>query len=199
MNKKIYLFSGLIFFALFLIFFLFESPWTTLTKKKETLRGRPIGGDFTLQSEQGPFRLSALKGSVVLIYFGFTSCPDVCPTTLSDVTAAFKKMPLQQTEQVKFLFITVDPERDTLTKLKDYSSYFHPAIIPLSGSADQLEKVAQSYGAYFRKVPIKSALGYTMDHSTNIFVVDKQGVFADTIAYSSSPDKIVEVIQKYLQ
>lgn len=198
MNKKVYVFLSLPLIALVLIFLFFESPWTPLTEEKEVLRGRPLGGDFILQSEQGAFRMSSLNGSVVLIYFGFTSCPDICPTTLSNVAAAFKKMSAQEIDQVKLLFITVDPERDTLEKLKAYSAYFHFAIIPLSGSEEQLKVVAESYGAYFRKAPIKSALGYTMDHSTNIFVVDKQGAFVDVISYSSSPDEIVRVIQKYL-
>lgn len=197
MNKlRVSLFAGLTFILLFLSYHFFDVP---VAVEKEMLRGRPLGGDFTLQSKNGPFTMSSLKGNVILIYFGFTSCPDVCPTTLSNVTAAFKKLPAQQMEKAKILFITVDPERDTMEKLSGYADFFHPAVIPLRGANEQLNEVAGKYGAYFRKVPIKSALGYTMDHSTNLFVVDPQGAFVDVIHHDSGPEEIAGVIRKYLQ
>lgn len=162
----------------------------------QSLRGAPQGGDFSLQGEQGVFKLSQLKGKVVLIYFGFTNCPDFCPTMFADVVSMLKTMSPRQQEQIRILFISIDPERDSLPNLVKYAAHFHPNIIPLTGQPEQLRWIAQQYGAFFNKMPIDSAMGYTMDHSTQLFVVDQEGRFKGQISHGLG---IEETKSKLLQ
>lgn len=115
------------------------------------------GGDFTLQSADGPVSLSDFRGKVVLIYFGYTSCPDVCPTSLGALSAALKQLSPREMDRVQPIFISVDPERDTPGKMVEYVHYFHPKMIGVTGSIEQVRKVADRYGAYFRKAEVKDS------------------------------------------
>ncbi len=159
-----------------------------------------MGGDFTLQSAQGPVSLSDFRGKVVLIYFGYTSCPDICPTSLGALSAALKRLSPQEIERIQPIFISVDPERDTPQKMVEYVHYFHPKMIGLTGSLEQLKEIAGRYGAYFRKAEVEgSTLGYAVDHSSVIYIVNEQGVLVDMIQHSGSPKVILEHIRKALQ
>ncbi len=159
-----------------------------------------MGGGFTLQSVQGPVSLSDFRGKVVLIYFGYTSCPDICPTSLGALSAALKQLSPQEMERIQPIFISVDPERDTPQKMVEYVHYFHPKMIGLTGSLEQLKEIAGRYGAYFRKAEVEgSTLGYAVDHSSVIYIVNEQGVLVDMIHHSGSPKVILEHIRKALQ
>jgi protein SCO1/2 len=131
--------------------------------------------DFTLsdQNEQ-PFRLSQQHGRVVLLFFGYTHCPDVCPATLT-VYKKIKDSLGGESEQVRFVFITVDPERDTPEQLRRFVGAFDPSFIGLSGSREQLQAVWQAYGVYRAEQQVESALDYVVDHSTRIYAIDRQG------------------------
>lgn len=157
------------------------------------------GGDFSLQSPKGKFSLEESRGKVVLVYFGFISCPDICPTTLATVTKAFKELDKEELDNVQMLFIDVDTERDSLDKLKQYVSFFHPQILPLTGTVNELEKVANLYGAVFMKEEITSGIGYTMDHTTRIFLIDKEGKFVESIPYGATSFEISNKIREYLK
>ena len=158
-----------------------------------------MGGDFTLLSEQGPVSLSDFRGKVVLIYFGYTSCPDICPTSLGALSAALKKLSPEEMARIQPLFISVDPQRDTPERLTEYVRYFHPKMIGLVGSIEQLQEIADRYGAYFRKAEVEgSSLGYAVDHSSVIYVVNEQGVLVDMIQHSGSPGKILERLRRVL-
>lgn len=158
-----------------------------------------MGGDFTLNSSDGPVSLKDFRGKVVPIYFGYTSCPDICPTSLSALGRALKQLDKQALNQVQGLFISVDPERDSPQKLAEYSKYFHPGILGVTGDLDLLNDIAKRYGAFFHKAEIEgSALGYAVDHSSVIFVVDKQGVLQKMIQHSNSPQPILEQIREVL-
>ncbi len=98
------------------------------------LPGAPQGGDFTLQSPDGPLALHDLRGKVVLVYFGYTMCPDICPTSLAFSAQGLNQLDKSELDSVKMLFITVDPERDTLERVKEYAGFFHPIIVGLTGS-----------------------------------------------------------------
>jgi len=158
-----------------------------------------MGGDFTLDSSRGPVSLEGFRGKVVAIYFGYTSCPDICPTSLSALGRAFKQMDESEISQVQGLFISVDPERDSLDKLAEYAKYFHPDMLGITGDLELLQDIAKRYGAFFHKAEIEgSAMGYAVDHSSIIFLVDKQGVLQRMIQHSNSPDVILEKIREVL-
>jgi protein SCO1/2 len=158
----------------------------------------PLGGDFTLQSKSGKYSLNQSNGKVVLIYFGFTSCPVVCPTTLSNIAQAFKALNSDELKQVQALFISIDPERDTLDKLQKYSSYFHSQILTLTGSIKDLKNATSLYGASFRKVKVPSGMEYTMDHTTSVFIVDQKGKWVDTISHGATSAEFKKAIHKVL-
>lgn len=148
--------------------------------------------DFTLTTQTGEsFRLSAQTGNVLVLFFGYTSCPDVCPTTLM----AFKKIRARlprDTDRTRFVFITVDPERDTPAKLRDYLAAFDPAFIGLTGTIAELEPVWRAYGVYRAKVPGSSDLAYTVDHSSRTYVIDASGNLRVTYSYGEDVDNIAQ-------
>ena len=158
-----------------------------------------MGGDFTLDSSQGPVSLKDLRGKVVPIYFGYTYCPDICPTSLSALAQALKQLNEHELDQVQALFISVDPERDKLDRLAEYARYFYPAMLGVTGDLELLQAIAKSYGAFFHKVEIEgSSIGYAVDHSSIIFVVDRQGILRQMIQHSNSPQRILESIREVL-
>jgi len=190
-----------LFFRLFLALLISTSSvyaWSLFSGSEEG-RYPGMGGDFTLQSAQGEISLKDFRGKVVLIYFGYTSCPDVCPTSLGALSAALKKLDSKEMQQIQPLFISVDPERDNVNKLQEYSRYFHPKMIGATSNLDYLQALASRYGAYFRKAEVEnSSMGYAVDHSSTIFVVGKDGKLADMIQHSDSPKRILEHIRAVL-
>ena len=116
------------------------------------LAAPPTGGDFTLDSAAGPVRLSDLRGQVVLIYFGYTACPDICPTNLVSIANALRSLHPAELDRTRVLFVSVDPERDDPEHLARYVAYFHPNVLGLTGTPEQLARVARLYGAAYRRV-----------------------------------------------
>ncbi len=154
-----------------------------------------VGGDFRLTDHLGrDFRLRDLRGKVVLIFFGYTTCPDVCPMELSSMAATLRKL---GPESVQGLFITVDPERDTPEQLKSYVSFFHPNLLGLTGTPEDIRRVAGSYHVNYRKVG--EGEYYTMDHSSHLFILNTHGKL-QSIAPFGVPDwYIVEVVDQILK
>jgi protein SCO1/2 len=139
------------------------------------LSGASYARSFSLPDQDGKLRsLSDFKGKVVVVFFGFTQCPDVCPTTLAEL-AQVKKALGADGERVQGVFISVDPERDTPELLKAYLSSFDPSFVALRGSPEQLKEVAREFKVYYAKVPGKTAETYTMDHTAASFLFDPQG------------------------
>ncbi len=156
------------------------------------------GGDFTLTRTDGTrFSLDTLRGKIVVLTFGYTSCPDVCPTTLASVSALTRALG-PRAEQVVALFVSVDPRRDTPQKLRDYVKYFSDAIIGLTGSESQLRRVAKQYGTYFRYQGDLNAGHYEVDHSANIFIIDRSGQLARIIPYGMPTSQLIESVQDLL-
>ncbi len=154
------------------------------------------GGDFQITNAESTFRLADLKGKVVLLYFGFTSCPDVCPTGLSVIKSTMSKLG-DQADEVQALFVTLDPERDDAARLKEYLPFFDRRIVGLSGSQSELKAVAKQYGVYYKKVSSdSSSLGYSIDHSANYFVIDTTGSLAYVLDHSVSSAMLADVIRK---
>jgi len=169
MNKYIKYFL-LSIWALALIFLVIIVGYVLMDKYKQD------DISWTLNSNKGEVSLSDFKDKVVLIYFGFTHCPDICPTSLYLMSDAYKKLTKKEQSQVQLVFISVDPKRDTPKILYEYSKYFNKNIIGLTGNKDLLDNITQKYNAFYRFVPTpKSTLKYTVSHTTKIYIIDKVG------------------------
>ena len=146
-------------------------------------------------SDDGQFNLKSLSDKIVLIFFGYTSCPDVCPSTLSDMKRVTKLLG-DDADSVQVIFITVDPDRDTVEKLNSYLSLFDPKFLGLTGAVSDLEKVWEEYGVY-REVDTssKTAAGYLVNHSSRLYLIDQKGRLFLTYGYGTSPDSIAEDIE----
>jgi protein SCO1/2 len=156
-----------------------------------------IGGPFRLTDQDGRTVTDQdLKGRPFLVFFGFTHCPDICPTTLFEVSEIFRALG-PDADKVRALFITVDPERDNAKALKDYLSSFDPHLSGLTGDPDAVAAVAKSYRVYYKKVPLNDG-GYTMDHTAIIYLMNKEGRFVAPFSLKRSTDAAVADLRKYL-
>lgn len=156
-----------------------------------------IGGDFTLTDHNGEsFQLEQLRGRVVLMFFGYTYCPDICPTELANLSAVLNA--LQDAEnRVQGVFVTVDPERDTPQLLKSYVGYFNRHLIGLTGSPDQIDSVARQYRVKYKKNPHPGG-AYSMDHSANLYLIDSRGKLAAVVPYGLPPEHVLGVVRQLL-
>ncbi|HWG04374.1 MAG TPA: SCO family protein [Beijerinckiaceae bacterium] len=155
-----------------------------------------IGGPFALVAPDGRTVTDVdFKGEPKLVFFGYTHCPDVCPTTLFDMTQVFGK--LGADKKVAGIFITVDPERDTPAVMKDYMSNFDPRIVGLTGERAQIDSVLKEYHVYSRKVPTSDG-DYSMDHSSIVYLMDKQGRFVNAFNLDQPADDAAKELRAYL-
>lgn len=167
-------------------------------EKPSQLAEVPRGGDFTLQGKDGPVALGDYRGKVVLLYFGYTFCPDVCPTSLSLIAQALSALPPTERERVQGIFVSVDPERDTLERLKEYAPFFHPAIVGITGTPEQLAAITRQYGAsYLKQKPDGKGL-YAVDHSSITYVIAPQGQLVASLPHASTPQQIIEAVRPLL-
>jgi protein SCO1/2 len=154
----------------------------------------PVGGPFALIDHTGKPRTEAdFRGKFLLIYFGFTYCPDVCPTDLQAIGLALDQLG-RAGEEVQPLFITVDPERDTPQLLADYVPLFHPRVIGLSGDVSAIQQAARAYKVYYAKVATASD-DYTVDHSGYIYLMDRAGQYLGFFPPGTPPDRMADVIR----
>ena len=159
----------------------------------------PAGGDFTLASADGPVALTDYRGKVVLVYFGYTFCPDVCPTSLSTIAQALSMLTPGELEKVGSLLISIDPERDTMAVLKAYAPFFHPAVVGLGGTPEQVAQVARQYGVRYMKQKPNDGGQYAVDHSSLTYVIAPDGKLAASLPYASPPQHIVDSIRAQLR
>lgn len=131
-----------------------------------------------------PVTLGSFKGKLVVLFFGYTHCPDVCPTTLSEMAQALKLMHPEEAARVQMLFVTVDPDRDTPEILRKYVPYFHPDFLGLHGTADQIAQVAREFKIVYRKHIEPGASDYLIDHSAGSYVLDRQGLLRLYLPYA---------------
>jgi len=158
-----------------------------------------LGGGFILDSDGGPVNLEDFRGQLVLMYFGFTSCPDVCPTALSTIAASMRQLTPTLEAQIQPLFVSVDPARDTLDNLAKYSAYFHPRMLGVTGSIEALDQLVKNYGAYYRHITLEnSVLGYTVDHTSRVYLIGRQGQLISTIAHGTSVDDVTVLLKQHL-
>ncbi|PPQ14106.1 copper-binding protein [Bradyrhizobium sp. AC87j1] len=156
-----------------------------------------IGGPFQLTDQNGKAVTDkSLKGKPTLIFFGYTHCPDVCPTSLFEISEVLRAMG-KDADKVNAVFISVDPERDTPATMKDYLSSFDPHLEGLSGDPAETAKVITSYRVYAKKVPTKDG-DYTMDHTALIYLMDRDGRFVSPFNLKRTPDEAAADLKKYL-
>lgn len=147
------------------------------------LNPKPV--DFTLQGPQGPVRLGEVREGVVLLFFGYVHCPDVCPTTMLALKRAYERLSPQEQERVRVIFISVDPDRDTPEIADQYAKNFHPRFLGLTGSPEAIQEVARTFGVYYQKTQYRGPTEYLVDHTATTFVV-KGG----KLVLLFSPDKV---------
>ena len=162
----------------------------------EQSRASAVGGPFTLTDQNGTRVTEATyRGAPSIVFFGYTHCPDVCPTTLFEISEVLKRLPSDK--RVSALFVSVDPERDTPTALKEYLSSFDPRISGLSGSRPEVDAALKAYRVYSKKQPQENG-EYSMDHSSVVYLMNKQGGFVNALNLQSPPDAVAKEIQRFM-
>jgi protein SCO1/2 len=159
---------------------------------------QPTGGDFTLDGPTGPVALHDFSGKIVLLQFGYTYCPDICPTSLSILAQVLGGLTPAEVAKVQPLFVSVDPERDNVARLVEYTTFFHPAIIGLTGPVGRLAELAGRYGAIFVRQENASAGGYVIDHTALTYLIDKNGRLVASLPHATPPEQLAVEIRKYL-
>ena len=165
---------------------------------ERVLVARPDGGDFVLQSAAGPVDTKALRGNVLLIYFGYVNCPDICPMSMAAGAAALNALTPAERTRTRMIMVSVDPERDTPAGLKDYVAYFHPAMIGAVGTPAETAAIAKSFGAGYQRQPTRPDGTYAVDHSSQTYVVGPDGKLMDMLPLGIPTDKVVAAVRKLL-
>ncbi len=171
--------------------------WITFQSSRQTTTGSqgPFGTSFQLTTMDGQLITeAAFRQKPSAIFFGFTHCPEVCPTTLFELDGWLKKLGTEGTD-INAYFVTVDPERDTVPVMKSYVSNVSDRIMGVTGDPDKMAAMLKGYSVFARKVPVEGS-DYTMDHTASIFLLDSKGGFFGTIAYGENPDTAVEKLKR---
>lgn len=175
--------------------------WYTLSRTPQhgiVIDAAEPAQDFTLAGSNGrPVSLAEFRGRPVLLYFGYTTCPDVCPTTLADLRMAMQELGSDQ-DKVQVLFVSVDPERDTPERLRAYLQYFNPNFIGLTGSLGEIEAIASRFGVYFAKNTANSAADYLVDHTSAVLLLDAEGRLRLMFPYGTTGKQLAGDTRLYL-
>jgi protein SCO1 len=184
--------------GLFAFSYLAFSPLALADKNhNERPKGVALDALYSLRKVDGtPFKAEEIKGKPFVVFFGFTNCPDICPTTLTEMSAHLETLGADG-DRIKVLFVTVDPERDTDEQLKTYMKSFDPRITALTGDTLSIAAVAQAFGAFYEKVQDENG-GYTIDHTKRTFLMDKYGLLAMAAPASMTEAEVVAVLRKLL-
>jgi protein SCO1/2 len=167
--------------------------------KGSDVTGSSFGRDFALTDHNGrPRTLADYRGKAVVVFFGYTQCPDVCPTTLATLAEAMKALG-PEADRVQVLFVTVDPERDTQALLAQYVPAFDPRFVGLYGDAAATERVAKEFKVIYQKQPGATPASYTVDHSAGVFVFDPQGRLRLYLSHGQSPDVYTHDLRELLR
>jgi len=159
----------------------------------------PVAPEIELTRANGTrFRLSETRGKVVALFFGYTSCPDVCPTTMAELKQALEKLG-NKADQVQVLFVTVDPQRDTPERVQEYVSHFNSSFVGLSGSESDLAKVWNDYGVFVEIVDGASAAGYLVNHTARVTLIDQQGNLRVSFPFETPVEDVVHDLNLLLK
>ena len=171
--------------------------WMGLALRAQVQSSTKIGGPFTLVDDTGAqVTDAALKGRPTVMYFGYTFCPEICPTTLTEL-AQWMQLLGPDADKLNYAFVTVDPERDTPKVMHDYVSAFDPRIRGFTGTPDQIAKVASEYRVYYKRIPTSDG-GYAMDHTAGLYLMDPKVRFFGLITYREKTDAAVAKLRKLL-
>lgn len=183
---------GLSFLLLFsLAALIFFRQREALTLRGTVYEPPLLAPDFTLiQADGNLFRLGDQRGKIVLLFFGYTYCPDVCPATLAELRQALSELNEQQREHVQVVFISVDPARDTPERAQEYARRFSPSFIGLSGSEEKLQPIWKAYGVYREIQSTDSTSNYLVAHSARVYLIDPNGYLRLTFPFGMAPDDI---------
>jgi protein SCO1/2 len=156
--------------------------------------------NFTLTAAEGrTVSLNDFRGKLVLLYFGYTFCPDICPATLANVSQAMRSMGEEKASDIQLIMISIDPERDTPEKLAEYVAHFHPSFIGVTGEPQQLKAIAALYGIFYEKHPGTPATGYLIDHTATLMVVDREGYLKLVFPFGVTVDEIEDDLKYMLK
>ena len=158
----------------------------------------PAGGDFTLRGSMGDVSLKDYRGQVVMLYFGYTWCPDICPTNLALFSRVLNELTADELARVQPIFVSVDPRRDTPQRLREYSAYFHEKLIGITGSDREVAEVAARYGVAYRAVNPDTDSNYAVDHSADTYLIDPQGRLAQRLPHGSSAETLLRAVRGLL-
>lgn len=206
MNSKKFIFISVLVILGLVAIFLFPNENKSLDNISKSLytqsglSDKPEGGDFTLSANDRKHSLKEYQGKLVLLYFGYTYCPDICPTDLGNLAMTYQNLSQAEKDQLQILFVTVDPARDTADRMKEYTNYFNANMVGLTGSDEEIAQVAEQYGVVYAKAesPKNRENYYSVDHSAFTYIVDQQGRLQQQIAHATTPDQIKQLIQSYL-
>ena len=178
---------------------------TIMFSKPASYRGTAYGEPYPLapqielkQSNGETFRLSDQKGKIVLLFFGYTSCPDVCPTTLAELKLVMDDLGVK-TELVQVIFVSVDPQRDTPEKIQNYADHFNKGFVGLSGTVDELETIWKDYGIFREEVQSDSAFGYIVNHTARVYLIDMDGNLRLSYGFQTPVEDIVNDLELLLK
>ena len=159
----------------------------------------PPGGEFTLHSADGPVSLKDFRGKPVFLYFGYSKCPDICPTSLATLGKTLHELSEAEQQQVAALFVSVDPQRDSTEALKAYAGYFHPNLVGVTGSDDEVAAVAWLYGARYYQVELEgSPFGYAVNHSSATYLLTAEGELRFIFPYRTPSEVMLEAVRYLL-
>ncbi|MEW7985024.1 MAG: SCO family protein [Candidatus Thiodiazotropha sp.] len=191
----------IIFFCFALLSHFSSAASDGMTQKDEILStsAESAGGDFVLHSNQGKVSLKQFRGKVVLLYFGYTKCPDVCPTSLAIIAQALNELSEDELKSVQGVFISVDPKRDNFQALHEYASHFHPNLLGVTGSEKDLAEVAKRYGAQYEEVALEgSDFGYAVNHSSVTYLITPEGELRFMFPHQTPSFVILEAVRYLL-
>lgn len=154
--------------------------------------------EFILDSDQGQVKLADFQGKYVLLYFGYSYCPDVCPSTLSDMKRVVTRLD-PQAERVQGIYISVDPRRDTPGRMGEFSRFYHPSFIGLSGTTEAIATTAADYGIVYRYNDAESTSNYTVDHTSRITVIDPQGRIRLYWEHGTTSDQMIDDLRQLMR
>ena len=159
-----------------------------------------LGGDFTLNSASGTVSSNDYRGKVLVMYFGFTSCPSVCPNSMGVISSALNRLDESQLQDTQAFLISIDPKRDTPEDLATYATFYHDNVIGLTGNKNQIDAVPQQYGAYYDFTEIESVTeDYGVKHSSRYYVIDQTGKLITAMRHSTTANELYSQITQLLK
>ena len=155
--------------------------------------------EFTLNTSKGIIHKSDFEGKILGVFFGYTFCPDVCPTTMSTLAHAISTFSKDDQKKFQALFISVDPKRDKVDNLKEYVEFFNPTFIGATSTKENLDDIVKRYKVYYKLIDEEnSSIDYTVAHTANVYLFNKKGILVDKISHFEGVEEVIEILRKYL-